>query len=93
MSSLTPPCALCERVVPRLTEHHLVPRSQGKKGQALPTILICSACHRQLHVLFSNEELARDFDTPEKLRAEPRMRKFIKWVRGQAPGKHIRVRR
>ena len=25
-----PTCALCERAVPQLTEHHLLPRSQGR---------------------------------------------------------------
>lgn len=88
-----PICALCGRDVRALTEHHLVPRSKGKKGQALPTVLICSACHRQLHVLFTNEELARDFNTLEKLRENEAVRRFVKWIRKQHPETYVRVRR
>jgi hypothetical protein len=86
-------CELCEREVENLTVHHLVPRSRGKKGQMLPTALVCPACHRQLHVLFSNHQLARDFASIEQLKTEPSMQKFLAWVRKQDPNKRIRVRK
>ena len=86
-------CALCEREVSQLTEHHLKPRSRLKKGEITPTILICSACHRQIHVLFSNLQLADEFNSLERLRDEPRMRKFLLWIVKQDANKHIRVRR
>ncbi|AFZ68890.1 HNH endonuclease [Deinococcus peraridilitoris] len=86
-------CQLCERDVPKLTVHHLVPRSQGRRGEALPTLLICLACHRQLHVLFSNEELARSLNTRDKRVSHPAMERFLKWVRKQSPQTHVRVRR
>ena len=88
-----PHCELCERNIPNLTVHHLIPRSKGKPGQELPIILICSACHRQLHVLFTNDELARELNTPEKIKEDPGMARFLKWVRKQHPQRHIRVRR
>lgn len=86
-------CQLCQRDLPSLTVHHLVPRSQGKRGQALPTLLICSACHRQIHALFSNAQLARDLNTRDKLVSHPAMESFLKWVRKQDPQKQVRVRR
>lgn len=86
-------CRLCQRNVEKLTEHHLIPRSKGKKGERLPTIWICSACHRQIHALFTNDELAAQFNTPERLRDEPRMEKFLAWIRKQDPNKHIAVRK
>lgn len=86
-------CALCERAVAALTTHHLVPRARLKKGDAMPTIEICPACHRQLHVLFSLEQLAQQYNTLERLRDEPRMERFLKWVRRQDPNKRVRVRR
>lgn len=86
-------CALCEREVERLTEHHLTPRSKLKKGETTPTIWICAACHRQLHALFSNQELRDEYHSLERLRDEPRMRRFLNWVRRQDPNKRVRVHR
>jgi 5-methylcytosine-specific restriction endonuclease McrA len=86
-------CELCERPVEKLTVHHLVPRSQGKKGQQLPTALLCPACHKQLHALYSNRQLARELRSVEQLKTEPSMQKFLDWVRKQDPNKHIRVRK
>ena len=86
-------CKLCQRDVEKLTEHHLKPRSKLKKGERTPTIWICSACHRQIHALFTNDELAAHFDSADKLRAEPRMERFLKWISKQDPNKAIKVRR
>ncbi|WP_249068831.1 hypothetical protein [Argonema antarcticum] len=79
----------------RLTAHHLVPRQSTKrqKVETSPTIDICSACHRQIHVLFDNKYLANELNTPEKLRNEPQMQKFLAWVKKQDPGKRITVHR
>ena len=35
-------------------------------------------------------ELAPDYDTPEKLRAHPRLAAFVKWVAKRPPGFHKR---
>ena len=86
-------CKLCRRAVEKLTEHHLTPRSKLKKGERTPTIWICSACHRQIHALFSNDELAREFNTVEKLRGEPRLARFLKWIGKVDPNKAVKVRR
>jgi len=89
------PCQLCDREVPKLTAHHLIPRQTVKRKQAEsgPTIDICSPCHRQIHLLYSNLELARQLDTIDKLKSEPKMRKFLAWVRKQDPYKKVRIRR
>lgn len=89
------PCQLCDRDVPQLTAHHLVPRQTVKRKQSDPgpTIDICSACHRQIHALYSNLELARNFNTIDKLKSEPKMSKFLNWVRKQDPQKKVRLRR
>jgi len=73
--------------------HHLVPRSQAKKGQTIPTVNLCSACHRQLHAMFSNRQLARELASLESLKHEPAMQKFLRWVRKQDANKRIKVRR
>jgi len=92
-------CELCGRAVVSLTVHHLVPRSRLarlsrlKKGEATPLADLCPACHRQIHALFSNRELADEFHSLQTLRAEPRLEKFLRWVRKQDPNKKIRVRK
>lgn len=86
-------CELCQREMERLTVHHLIPRQavKRKKADPGPTIDICSACHRQIHTLYSNTELAKDLNTTEKLRNEPKMQKFLNWIEKQKPNKRIRV--
>lgn len=90
-------CELCERVVESVTVHHLFPKSQGRRAgrkiYELPTVHVCRACHRQLHALFSNKELARELDSLEKLKAHPAIDKFLNWVKKQDPNKKIKVRR
>lgn len=94
-SPLEPPkrCELCEREVHNQTIHHLIPRSRGKKKQVLPTALLCAACHRQLHALYTNRELAHSYASLDALKADPSVQKFISWVRRQDANKRVRVRR
>jgi hypothetical protein len=84
-----PRCELCDRQVPVLTTHHLVPRSQG--GQDGPRLDLCLPCHKQLHALFDNATLARELDSVEKLLEEPRVKRFVHWVRKQDPAKRVRA--
>ena len=96
-SAATQRCELCERAVAKLTVHHLVPVSQGRragtKSIELPTALLCSACHRHLHTVFSNRDLARELSSLDALKHAPQMQRFLRWVKKQDPNKHIRVRR
>ena len=88
-------CELCERKVAQLTIHHLVPRSQARarKGSTLPTAKLCPACHKQLHVLFSNRDLKLKYAGVEELKSAPEIQNFLAWIRKQDPNKHIKVRR
>lgn len=89
-------CGLCGRAVPILTEHHLIPRSQGRRQGArvadLPTVKLCGACHKFLHRTFTNAELARDYHDLAALREHPEVRAFVTWVRRQPATKSVRVR-
>ncbi len=84
-------CELCQREVDKLTIHHLTPKQ--KKGHHGPKINICSACHRQIHVLYDNTQLAQTLNSLEKLQNEPQMQKFIAWVSKQDPNKKVKVHR
>lgn len=87
-------CQLCDRDFEELTVHHLIPRQQTKKKRldSSRTIDICSACHRQVHTLFSNRQLAVELNTLETLKVHPDMAKFLNWARKQDPQKSIRVK-
>ena len=88
------PCQLCDRDVKKLTVHHLVPRQTVKRKQAESgsTIDICSPCHRLIQALYDNLELAKYLNTFDKLKSEPKMRKFLGWIRKQDPNKKVRIR-
>ena len=49
-------CELCERGEIQLTIHHLTPRELG--GSLLPIAYLFKSCHKQIHALYSNRELA-----------------------------------
>lgn len=66
---------------PSVDEHHWIPKSEGGRL----TSHLHRVCHRTLHARFSERELARDFATPEAVRADPAMAKFIAWVRKRPP--------
>lgn len=88
-------CPLCGREMrpgPTVNEHHLIPRMYGGTRR----YAIHKVCHNKLHSVFSEAELARVYDTFEKLRTHPEIARFIKWVRKQDPEfmtKHVRPRR
>lgn len=84
-------CELCGRSPVKTTEHHLVPRQYG--GVEGPTIWLCGACHRQIHALFTNAELAGFYHTPERLKDHPAMQKYLRWVKKQDPEKKITTRK
>lgn len=74
-----PICPICGRPIPpgQLDEHHLVPKLKGGKvTQALHRI-----CHRQIHALFTEAELAQHYSTAEALLEHPEIQKFVAWVK------------
>ena len=93
-------CELCEREIDHLTVHHLIPKQKTKrkkdrreKKDLGPTINICSACHRQIHNLFDHTRLADELNSPEKLKREPQMQKFLTWIKKQDPRRRVPVDR
>lgn len=89
-------CALCGRATPLLTEHHLVPKSRGRRRgtpiHALPTAQLCPACHKFLHVTFSNAQLEGEYHSLSALREHDDVKRFVKWLRTQPATKGVRVR-
>lgn len=83
-------CPICRHVYParELTKHHLVPKS--RKGTL--TVPVCAACHRQIHALYTEKELERDFGTVEKLLAAEELQPWIEWIRRRKPTARVPVR-
>ena len=84
-------CSLCERQVPpgMITLHHLRPREKG--GNAEHRTPLCRPCHKQLHAMFSNTDLARSLDSIERLRAAPQLQAFLRWIRKKKPDRNFRT--
>lgn len=66
---------------PSVDHHHFVPRSEGGRV-AVPVHRIC---HRKLHSLWSERELAARLSSPEAIRAEPEIQSFVRWLRKKPP--------
>jgi 5-methylcytosine-specific restriction endonuclease McrA len=84
-------CALCGRLIPQAQRdmHHLVPKMKGGKE----TVAMHRICHRQIHALFSETELARRFSTPEALLTSYEIKRFVDWVRTKPDNFFERTRR
>lgn len=84
-------CPLCERPIPddQKDAHHLVPKSRGGRH----TQYLHRICHRQIHALLTETELARDYATVEALQAHPDLARFVAWVRNKPDDFHERTRK
>jgi hypothetical protein len=84
-------CPLCERLIPpaQRDEHHLVPKMKGGRI----TVAMHRICHRQVHALFSETELAREFSTAQALLTHEEVRKFVDWVKTKPDDFFERTRR
>ncbi|MEM1433822.1 MAG: hypothetical protein AAGG11_07210 [Pseudomonadota bacterium] len=90
-------CALCERET-LLTFHHLIPkkahrrprfRKRYDRATLASGIRICRLCHRGIHKLYDEIELAERFNTLASLRADEALSRHISWVSRQQPGKRL----
>lgn len=83
-------CALCGRAVPRLTRHHLIPRTRHRnrrnKREFARTEVhgriawLCPPCHKQVHAVLDEKALERTYNTIEALREHPDISRFCNWL-------------
>lgn len=69
-----------------LTRHHLIPvsRLKNKYAKVKTTdegnwIWICRQCHDHIHAVKGESDLRDNFNTKEKLLADPEIAKFVAW--------------
>ncbi|MBO9128703.1 HNH endonuclease [Bacillus sp. 165] len=84
-------CELCGREDLQITVHHLIPKEMG--GTFGPIANLCLACHKQIHALYTNEELAGRLYTIEALQADQQIASFLKWVCKQPSSKLVRTKK
>lgn len=84
-------CPICDRTIPdsQKDAHHLVPKSKGGKT----TEYLHRICHRQIHALFTETELATQLNTAAALQEHPEMQKFIQWVKSKPNHFYEKTRR
>ena len=84
-------CALCGRSAP-LSFHHLIPRKIHRRPhfrkrytreELARGVNLCRLCHDGIHALHDEMTLARYLRSISDLRADPRIRKHVAWVRRQ----------
>ncbi|KAH8590863.1 hypothetical protein B0O99DRAFT_633668 [Bisporella sp. PMI_857] len=82
-------CEICERSWVPLTYHHLIPREVHAKvlkrgwhteDHLMDAAWICRACHSFVHKVATNEELAREYFTVERLLDREDVRSFAGWI-------------
>lgn len=79
------PCPICGRPMipgPSVDRHHWTPRREGGGDRSW----LHRICHKKLHSLFTERELAELYPTAEALRAHPEIATFVRWARKQPPG-------
>lgn len=71
-------CYICSRPIGNvnISEHHLIP----KEYKGTDTILLHNVCHKKIHSVFTNYELAHTYHTVEVIVEHPEIQKFVKWV-------------
>ncbi|WP_139489996.1 HNH endonuclease [Brevibacillus dissolubilis] len=84
-------CELCRRDGVETTVHHLTPKEYG--GTFMPTADLCIPCHKQIHAIYTNRQLADGLFTIEALQADEQIDSYLKWIRKQPATTLVRVKK
>lgn len=84
-------CELCGRQDVETTVHHLLPKEMG--GTFGETANLCIPCHKQIHALYTNQEIAARLTTLKELREDEKLSSFIKWIQKQPATKIMKIRK
>lgn len=84
-------CPLCNRPIPDSEKdaHHQVPKSKGGRE----TQYLHRVCHRQIHALLTETELAKTYNHMEALLAHPGIARFVDWIQTKPDNFYERTRK
>jgi hypothetical protein len=77
-------CPICNRDMvsgPSIDKHHLVPKCKGGRI----TEYMHKICHRKIHSIWTEKELAETYNEASVIIEHEEMQKFIKWVKNKDP--------
>ena len=81
-------CPICNRLTPPeyQEDHHLIPRTLRKRNkyidlpQIKEKIRVCVSCGDMIHKLFTEKEIAENYNTIEKILANEDVKKWAQWI-------------
>lgn len=77
-------CPICGREMwegDSVNKHHFYPKCKGGKE----TEFLHRICHRKIHSVFTESQLAKKYNNAEIVREHPEMERFINWVSKREP--------
>jgi hypothetical protein len=84
------PCSLCCRDTESLEKHHF---EAGRRKKSNEGIAVCHQCGDQLHLMFTNRDLRTKYNSLEKILADPKVQKYIEWVKGKPVETHYTMKK
>ncbi len=81
-------CPICDRLLIEgisVDRHHFTPKMKGGKE----TTVLHVICHRKLHSVFTESEMAKYYNTPEKCKEHEMIKAFVKWIK-KKPNDYIK---
>ena len=69
----------------------LVPKERG--GKDFPTANLCITCHKQIHALYTNRELAARLFTLDRLRNDEKIKRYLKFISKHSGDTHITIKK
>ena len=91
-------CLVCDRKENiKLTKHHVFPKDQHErlnkdgftKKELSTVIIVCNMCHRTIHRLFSNKELADSYYTVDLLLENESFFRYQNWASKTRKSKRV----
>lgn len=77
-------CPICDREMWKgnsIDKHHFVPKCRGGKK----TKFLHKICHNKIHSVWTEKELEKEYNDPNKICLNGDIQKFIKWIKNKEP--------
>ncbi len=77
-------CPICDREMWKgssIDKHHFIPKCRGGKE----TEYLHKVCHRKIHSIWTEKELEKEFNDPNKIVLHDEIVKFIRFVSKKEP--------